>query len=145
MDAIQRIARAIQQGQGSYPASAPGMTPLHGISLKMPPIPQYQIPGMNTLAGGGFTNTPSTPAIQRGPSVAMPPTTQAMPAAAPAMPQMPAPMPMGMPPGMQQPGALPPLPPTQQIGAAPGMGQSPNTLDEWRAALDAMQFGRQGQ
>jgi hypothetical protein len=44
------------------------------------------------------------------------------------------------------PAAMPPLPPPIQIGAAPGMGPQANPqLDEWRRALDAAQFARQGQ
>jgi hypothetical protein len=46
--------------------------------------------------------------------------------------------------GYGNPNALQPLPAPVQIGRAPGMGPSQADLDEWRRALDAAQFARQG-
>lgn len=107
-----------------------------------PPLPQFQIPGLNTLGMDDPTKPPVQ--IQRGASTPVP--AGAMPSPMPQ--QMPQQMPMGQPPAMPpqaQPGPLQPLPPPVNIGAAPGMGASPTTLDDWRKTLDAMQFSRQGQ
>lgn len=110
-------------GGNQFGASASPMpTPPVSVRATPPPLPQFQIPGMNSLPG-------FNPQAQPAP----PPMAPSMPPA----PQAPAPM---------QPASVPPLPPAVNIGVAPGMGnQSGNQLDEWRRALDAAQWARQGQ
>lgn len=142
-DAIRRLALAIQQGQGNGPPQQPmgaGMTPVRVAPMNLAPmnIPNFQIPGMNTMAD---PNTRPLPTIQRGPSTQVPPQ-------APAMPPMPAPTPISMPPGMQAPAQPAPLDPSVMPSTSSidnRLAPAGNQLDQWRQALDAMQFGRQGQ
>lgn len=130
MDIKQRLAQLLMSparagmmmGGSAVPSVAAAQQPSVSVRATPPPLPQFQIPGMNSLPG-------FNPQAQPAP----PPMAPSMPSA----PQAPAPM---------QPASVPPLPPAVNIGAAPGMGNQPgNQLDEWRKALDAAQWARQGQ
>lgn len=131
-------------GGNQFGASAQPPTP-QAMALKAPPLPPFQIPGMNTLAGGNFDRLhPGAAQNMPGAVVNMAPQ---QPAAAPTLPPMPAPQAVSMPPGMQQPqaGTLDPsvMPSTSSIDNR--LAPAGNQLDQWRQALDAYQFARQGQ
>ncbi len=166
MDAVQRIAQAIMQGQGNgrgRPTSLAMPTGGGGpTSLAMPTVPQISPWELQRLAEAqargaktpGVQN-PADFAQQAGPQAmgaAMPgaaPPAQVMPpvtAAAPPLPAAaPAPPQAAQAQGMDMSGyaslAVP------QAQGAPGMAQMPQTeqqLADWRKLMDAMQYARQG-